>query len=32
MNSYKICVRVFEDAEADYMTFNLPFRFLFWKF
>ena len=29
---YKIFVSVFKGAEADYMTHNLPFRFLFWKF
>ena len=31
MASYKMVVCVFEEAEADYMTYNLPFRFLLWK-
>ena len=29
---YKVCVTVFEGAEADYKKYNLPFRFLLWKF
>ena len=31
VTSYMVCCSVFEEAEYDYMSHNLPFNFLFWK-
>ena len=32
MISFKICVIVFEEGEADYTAHNQPSRFLFWNY